>query len=259
MKRHNPRLEDPPRSYEPFTLIELLVVIAVISILMAMLLPSLQQARTVARSTLCKGNLKQLGTDALMYAGDWSETLPMHGSTNSGVQYYNEYTNTPWYSKISFYKKGSTGGTAMHCPQAEMVVKPRYESDDRSDFDFGLNATLGGRKDWAGTMVPPKLKNLNDKIYWFGDGKIQLNASGWYVWHYMHMDVIGSVNIPWMWAKQNPGIMASDQVVPAGWGGHPGNCANFVMGDGHTEDKSYNAFRGMTTAQRNVWYKGVNP
>jgi prepilin-type N-terminal cleavage/methylation domain-containing protein/prepilin-type processing-associated H-X9-DG protein len=209
-----------------FTLIELLVVIAIIAILAALLLPALQSAKKVAKSIICKSNLKQVAAWGYSYAMDWNEALPTNGG---GFPYYD--TTGTWYSKCDFYKPAPTGApapiTALHCPQAASSITPRWLYVDRSDFDFGLNAFLGARINWASCPKPiPKLRNLTSKKYWFGDGKFDVYGATYYTWEYMMARNGGYV--PWMW----------DATLPFYGKGHPGNTANFVFGDGHVESKT---------------------
>ena len=59
-----------------FTLIELLVVIAIISVLLALLLPSLGGIRNTARTTRCAANLRSIGAGLTMYERDNRERFP---------------------------------------------------------------------------------------------------------------------------------------------------------------------------------------
>ena len=54
-----------------FTLLELLVVIAVLSILAALLLPSLSAAKQRAKETVCRSNLRQMGYALTLYLDDF--------------------------------------------------------------------------------------------------------------------------------------------------------------------------------------------
>ena len=64
-----------------FTLVELLAVIAVISVLAALLLPTMELALEQSRRTVCAGNHRQLYLSVSCYASDWNDRMPYQAIT----------------------------------------------------------------------------------------------------------------------------------------------------------------------------------
>ena len=111
------------RSPRAFTLIELLVVISIIAILIALLLPAVQQAREAARRTECQNRLKQLAL-ALHNYHDTHSCLPS-GSIVRG----------PSFSPLSGWGWGT------------MILPALEQTGLYAKCNFSLNNSVGSNRD----------------------------------------------------------------------------------------------------------------
>ena len=105
-----------------FTLVELLVVIAIVSLLLALALPSLNQARESARMTQCLSNERQLAFAFQLYANDSFQFAP----TCTPYAPYNESTYG-WMLQIAPYFNARPGwlsvsGTLATWPPEQLKV-----------------------------------------------------------------------------------------------------------------------------------------
>ncbi len=141
-----------PSRKRAFTLIELLVVVSIIALLIAILLPSLQRARTQAKDVVCRSNMHQLGVMIHYYLEDSQDRLPWMLGTNLGNgpnnapfhQYYQIFHNLPYSMDLNIYR----------CPMAGSVKKNNKEfgfSTPARDTKGAVGSTNGYVQGQGGT------------------------------------------------------------------------------------------------------------
>lgn len=127
-----------------FTLIELLVVIAIISILATILLPSLQEARELARNGVCVSTVRNLGVSFQNYLMDYKTYTP-YAMSGPGI----DHTNNHWYKRL--VNDGyMTGQEAMFCPNHESQ-RSQYALYISSFVSYGLSMGLWWNYGGAGS------------------------------------------------------------------------------------------------------------
>lgn len=115
------------RHLQAFTLIELLVVIAIIAILISILMPSLAGARERSRSVVCRTQMREIGTGAVMYAQDYGMYPPcVDNYTASGIN--TDRVGLDWLGigdQFGAFAQGTPGDPSSGNPKG-FVDAPKY-------------------------------------------------------------------------------------------------------------------------------------
>jgi prepilin-type N-terminal cleavage/methylation domain-containing protein len=116
-----------------FTLVELLVVIAIIGMLVALLLPAVQQAREVARRSSCLNNMKQIGLAIAQY--ELSKKVYPPSNTDEVFVW-------------------DDGKSALNHSWASVIMPYVEESALKDKINFKISALETVNAPAAGTIVP---------------------------------------------------------------------------------------------------------
>jgi len=201
-----------------FTLIELLVVIAIIAILAAILFPVFARAREKARQASCASNLKQWMLAALMYAQDYDERFPKHGTSCAGAA--GNPNDQCQYNKLQPYVKNTQ---MWYCPSAPTV---RYGWNIGLP-DNGIGQALGSFTQPSVTVLMGDTLNGGPFLNWQNGGPPGACPTG-----------AGITNRGCIAGRHNDG-------------------ANFGFVDGHVKWSSYQAMVGAAGNGQNGtirWY-----
>lgn len=117
---------------QAFSLVELLVVIAIISMLMSIILPTVNKAREIAWRSECLSNVKEIARACSVYASNSSLNRgQLYALPNTGVTSSNWGTENP-ASLYLLIKHGISSKANFLCPHAQA----RQEMQEPDDSGF---------------------------------------------------------------------------------------------------------------------------
>jgi len=232
-----------------FTLVELLVVIAIISLLMAILIPSLQSSRRQAEAALCGSNLKQLTIGLFMYETE-NQSFPYSFDRTrldvppGGCPGNHSFDKMGWwwFNYISIYlREEKDKKTVLWCPSRQ-IGNLRLK-DYVLHGNYAVNQSIcksssGRHDDFIGTpLSTADISRASQTLLVVDSGYSMIT---W--WHATDIlpDTVTLDNtriedtayIPGLWINEDKALWLG-QEWDAKYGRHPNKSVNVGFADGH--------------------------
>jgi prepilin-type N-terminal cleavage/methylation domain-containing protein len=139
-----------------FTLVELLVVISIIAMLLAILIPSLNNARLAARSTVCRASLKQLGAAGMMYTIENNGSFQLGRKVNKQSAYvaWKPYYKDDklWLCPMAVKTKAELGNNNIR--DNTFVAWGKFDGASKSSWDVKDGYGSVGSNEWVSNPPP---------------------------------------------------------------------------------------------------------
>lgn len=217
------------------TFVEMLTVVAVITLLLALLVPSLSAARERARRMICANNERQWGVALQMYRDDFDGYIPTEGTYWDMYKPYTWFNVLPPYFDAPRYVDVEGQGDAIKefpaihvwiCPSKNLTDAFK-SSSGKNQIHYGMNQVLDGMGD--------EPDGSDDTPGFFDLGDMPLRASRFAA----RPNTVFLFDIAPNSPAGSPRQVANERY--RSWDGgyvgrFHGNFANFLFLDGHVAD-----------------------
>ena len=147
---------------EGFTLIELLVVIAIIALLVSILLPSLKNAKELAKTVRCKANEHSVGVTCALYANDLGDLMPYYvtSAPEGGLPlaFPTGWYKSTWFRAVPGYLGQNPDAYHWARPQPVTILQCPKETVGGYGINISQNVNAGNTRQIAGGFAYDGIK-----------------------------------------------------------------------------------------------------